>query len=131
MAVGLTACGSSGPTATYAVHLSVDRPRTGANTFDIEVEGRKGGTLTEVGLEPVMPQMGHAYPPVTATPLGAGRFRAAGTVLTMPGMWRITVTVRGANGAEQAVFPLVVGRTWTSPRRPLRRPGRSRPSGKG
>lgn len=41
MAVGLTACGSSGPTATYAVHLSVDRPRTGANTFDIEVEGRK------------------------------------------------------------------------------------------
>ncbi|GAA1670896.1 hypothetical protein GCM10009733_080280 [Nonomuraea maheshkhaliensis] len=96
-------------TATYAVRLSVDRPRSGANTFDIEVEGRNGGTTPDqVSLEPVMPQMGHAYPPVTASPLGAGRFRAAGAVLPMPGMWRITVTVSGTNGTEQAVFPLVV-----------------------
>lgn len=70
-------------TATYTVRLSTDGTRGGAGTFDLEIENRDG-TPSEVGevtLEPVMPQMGHAYPPVTATPLAPGRYRS------MPTRW--------------------------------------------
>ncbi|GGP03522.1 FixH family protein [Nonomuraea glycinis] len=97
-------------TASYTVHLVTNRPRAGANTFDLEIKDRDGApsAMDEVTLQPVMPHMGHAYPPVTAAQLAPGRYRAENAVLPMSGMWRITVTLHGAHGVEQGVFPLMV-----------------------
>ncbi|MEU6408335.1 FixH family protein [Microbispora sp. NPDC046933] len=96
-------------TATYTVRLFTDGPREGANTFDFEITARDGtpAHLDEVTLQPVMPQMGHAYPPVTAARTAPGRYRAKDTMLAMTGYWRINVTLRRANDAQQAAFTLL------------------------
>ncbi len=97
-------------TASYTVRLVANGPRTGANTFDLEIKDRDGtpSAVDEVTIQPVMPQMGHAYPPVTAARLAPGRYRAENAVLPMSGMWRINVTLRGAKGVEQGYIPLIV-----------------------
>ncbi|WNV83996.1 FixH family protein [Umezawaea sp. Da 62-37] len=97
-------------TARYTVRLSVDDPRAGPNSIGLEVTDPQGAPAApdEVVVEPVMPQMGHAYPPVTATAEGPGRFRAAATDLPMAGPWQITVSLRDASGVDQVVLPLLV-----------------------
>ncbi|WP_220448772.1 FixH family protein [Nonomuraea mesophila] len=97
-------------TAAYTVRLSTDGPREGPNTFDLDVTTRDGAPadLDDVTLQPVMPQMGHAYPPVTAVRTGPGRYRAKDTVLAMTGYWQINVTLRGANDVQHAAFTLLV-----------------------
>lgn len=92
----------SGP---YTVQFSADPPRIGGNTFAVAVTGPAPDS---VSVEPVMAQMGHAFPPVLAVPDGSGGFRATGVGLPMSGQWEITVSVRGPGGPAQVVFPLLV-----------------------
>ena len=108
--------GDSGPvssqtvTGAYSVRLSAENPKLGTNSLAIEVSDAAGkpATLDAVTVEPVMPQMGHAFAPVTAIADGPGRYRAAETSLPMSGQWEIDVTLRGPGGTNQAVFPLLV-----------------------
>jgi YtkA-like len=95
-------------TTGYTVRLSIDRPREGPNTFDFEITARGGAPadLDEVSLQPVMPQMGHAYPPVTAVRTAPGHYRAKDIVLAMPGYWRINVTLRRADDTQRTAFTL-------------------------
>ncbi|MET0134536.1 MAG: FixH family protein [Kibdelosporangium sp.] len=93
-------------TVQHKVKLSVDDPRQGVNTFDLEVTDLAGkpATVDSVTVELVMTQMGHALAPVPAARAEPGRFRA-GAEITMPGQWEVTVSLPGS---EQAVFPLLV-----------------------
>ncbi|WP_158887668.1 FixH family protein [Amycolatopsis anabasis] len=108
--------GDSGPnvlrggTERYAVELSLDNPRVGANSVALLVTDPRGApvALDSVTVEPVMPQMGHAITPVPAGPDGPGRYRAHDLVLPMSGQWELTVRLRGAPGPDQVVFPLLV-----------------------
>src|SRR6185295_7090492 len=97
-------------TAQHRVQLSVTDPKQGANSFALRITDRGGhpATVDDVTVEPVMPQMGHALTPVEAGPGAPGTYTAANTVLTMPGQWEITVSLRAAGGTEQVVFPLLV-----------------------
>lgn len=97
-------------TAQHSVRLSVDDPRQGANSFGLRItdHGGRPATVDSVTVEPVMPQMGHALSPVTAGVGAPGDYRTADTVLPMPGQWEITVSLHGADSAEQVVFPLLV-----------------------
>lgn len=97
-------------TASHSVRLSIDNPKAGDNTVSLTITDSHGraAPLDEVTVEPVMPQMGHALVPVPAIATGDGAFRAAPTALPMAGQWEITVTMRGAGGQDQVVFPLLV-----------------------
>lgn len=104
---GRTATVLTADTARHSVQLSVENPKQGSNTIGLRITDRGGrpATVDSVQVEPVMPQMGHALAPVTAGAQAPGDYRAADTVLPMPGQWEITVTL---NGTEQVVFPLLV-----------------------
>jgi hypothetical protein len=105
---GATTTSASG--SRYTVRLSVDDPRAGPNSLGIEVTDRAGTPVApdEVVVEPVMPQMGHAFAPVTAQPEGQGRFRAPTADLPMAGPWQITVSLHDASGVDHVVLPLLV-----------------------
>lgn len=100
----------TGTAGRHAVRLSVDAPHTGRTAVDVQVTDPGGGPASVAGVtvEPVMPQMGHAQAPLTATPDGPGRYRVAEVVLPMSGQWEITVALTGPAGPEQVVFPLLV-----------------------
>jgi nitrogen fixation protein FixH len=97
-------------TAQHVVRLSVDDPKQGANSFGLRItdHGGQPAIVDSVTVEPVMPQMGHALTPVTAGAGAPGDYRAADTVLPMPGQWEITVSLHAAGGTEQVVFPILV-----------------------
>jgi nitrogen fixation protein FixH len=104
---GRTATVLTADTARHSVQLSVENPKQGSNTFGLRITDRGGqpASVDSVTIEPVMPQMGHALAPVAAGAQAPGNYRAANTVLPMPGQWEITVTL---DGTEQVVFPLLV-----------------------
>jgi nitrogen fixation protein FixH len=104
---GRTATVLTADTARHSVQLSVENPKQGSNTFGLRITDRGGqpASVDSVTIEPVMPQMGHALAPVPAGAQAPGNYRAANTVLPMPGQWEITVTL---DGTEQVVFPLLV-----------------------
>jgi YtkA-like len=99
--------GDDGPTVQQAttgehqVQLTVDDPRLGLNSLAVDIAP---STVDRVTVEPVMPQMGHALAPVTATAAGPGRYQAEIT-LPMTGQWEITVRL---GEAGEVVFPLLV-----------------------
>ena len=88
----------------YQVKLTADDPHMGANTLTIDITP---STVDTVTIAPVMPQMGHALAPVTASAAEPGRYRAE-TTLPMTGQWEITVSLTGRAGADQVVIPLLV-----------------------
>ncbi|MCU1684786.1 MAG: hypothetical protein JWQ81_5525 [Amycolatopsis sp.] len=94
----------------YNVRLSVDNPRLGTNSVTVDVSDATGApaALKTVAVEPVMPLMGHALAPITATAAGPGHYQASAIVLPMSGQWEFTVSLTGPAGAAQAVFPLLV-----------------------
>ncbi|PWW51966.1 FixH family protein [Actinokineospora spheciospongiae] len=102
----------SGGTDSYALRVRFDGPTTvGESAVSIEVADTAGTPVSadEVTVEPVMPEMGHAEPAVSAAAEGVpGRYRATGARLTMAGTWEITVTVRSGGKQEAAVFPIAV-----------------------
>lgn len=105
--------GGSGPTVldsaagSYTVQLTVDNPRMGGNTVDLNVTDEHGRPAVgkTVTVNAVMPQMGHAIPPVPTTSDSPGHYRAATVMLSMTGQWEIAVVI---SGVGQAVFPVLV-----------------------
>jgi nitrogen fixation protein FixH len=94
-------------TAQHRVTMTVDEPALGANTLDFEVTDRTGrpAVVDALAVELVMPQMGHALPPVTAARTGEGRYRAPDTDIPMSGHWEVVVSL---SATEKAVLPLFV-----------------------
>lgn len=97
----------TGRTEQYTVDLTVDQPKQGANTLDFQVTDTAGqpATVDTITVELVMPQMGHALPPVSATRTEPGRYRAPNTDIPMPGVWEVTVSLPGT---EDVVLTLPV-----------------------
>ena len=92
--------------AHYAVTVTVRNPKPGSTSVDVEVADPAGRpvTVAAVRVQPVMPQMGHAGPPVSAVPTGGGGYRADGVPLMMAGSWQLLVSV----GADHLTFSLPV-----------------------
>lgn len=87
----------------YAVTVRFDRLGTGVVGADVVVRGLpqdKAPAGDTVSLFAVMPSMGHVMPEVPARREGPNRFAARGELFTMPGIWRLTVRVRGTPGDE-------------------------------
>jgi hypothetical protein len=59
-------------------------------------------------VEAVMPLMGHATPPVSAVPVGGGRYRAEGVPLMMTGPWQLRISMTAADGIDHLMLPLSV-----------------------
>lgn len=78
----------------YAVTATVRNPRPGTTSVDVDLTdpaGRPAGGAT-VRIQPVMPQMGHAGPPITAVPSGGGGYRADSVPLMMAGSWELLLS---------------------------------------
>ena len=96
-------------TARYAVTVTVDTPRIGDTSVEIDLASRTGGTEppAEVAIDAVMPLMGHAVPPLSALPMG-GRYHAHGLPLMMTGPWELRLSIPAADGVESLTLPLQV-----------------------
>lgn len=96
-----------GGTSRHDVGVTLPAARVGVSAVDIEVSDPAG--VTAVRLEPAMTDMGHAYAPVTAAPVGErnGRYRAE-VRLDMPGRWELTVVVDDGAGTERVALPLTI-----------------------
>lgn len=94
-------------TAQHRVTLTVDDPKPGPNTLDIEVTDATGDPSVADALEVelVMPQMGHALPAATAARAGEARHHVAEIEIPMSGYWEVVVSL---SATEQAVLPLFV-----------------------
>lgn len=81
--------------AHYAVTVTVRNPKPGTTSVDIEVADPGGRPVdgAAVRVQPVMPQMGHTGPPITAVPVGSGGYRAEGVPLMMAGSWQLLLSV--------------------------------------
>ncbi|MEA5362968.1 FixH family protein [Amycolatopsis sp., V23-08] len=81
--------------ARYAVTATVRNPKPGSTSVDIDVTDPAGRPVSgaAVRVQPVMPQMGHAGPPVAAVPTGGGGYRADGVPLMMAGSWQLLLSV--------------------------------------
>jgi hypothetical protein len=97
--------------AHYAVTAAVDSTKVGSTGVEIDVTDRTGAAAspTAVNIQAVMPMMGHAAPPVTATPAGAGRYRAAGVPLMMAGPVELLLSIDYPGGVDHLTLPLTVG----------------------
>ncbi|WP_084467408.1 FixH family protein [Actinokineospora inagensis] len=96
--------------ANYSVHLTIDSPRVGDNTVQLDVSDLSGTPVKadEVTVEPVMVDMGHALTPTTALPAQQGNYRAEHTDLPMAGRWELTIAIRRAHTTERVTFALVL-----------------------
>ncbi|MFI9488250.1 FixH family protein [Promicromonospora sp. NPDC052451] len=94
-------------TGRHTVELTVDDPRTGTNTLELTAARSDGSPVTAdtLTVDLVMPTMGHAAPPVTASSTGPGRFSASDATFSMGGSWEITVRLPGQ---DRAVFSVPV-----------------------
>lgn len=79
----------------YAVTATVRNPRPGTTSVDVDLTDPAGRPVggAAVRIQPVMPQMGHAGPPITAVPTGGGGYRADGVPLMMAGSWQLLLVV--------------------------------------
>jgi hypothetical protein len=99
-----TSAATAGP---YLVRITGDAPKVGVNTLTVEVSGNGAQPPhpDSVTLEPAMPQMGHAAPPVVATEDSVGRYHAD-VDLPMTGQWEIGVRIAAAGQTHQAVLSI-------------------------
>ena len=107
---GATAAVLRGGTPHHTVTVSVERPRRGTTAIEVDVVARSGAaTPATVSVEPTMPLLGLAAPPVGATARSPGRFQASGVVLlaTGPCELRIVLTDRQGKSSE-LVLPFTV-----------------------
>lgn len=77
--------------------------------LDLAACARDGGALKPPRVDATMPEHGHGmnYRPRVTT-LGAGRYRANGLLLHMPGRWRLAVAIGQGDRAETLSVPIVV-----------------------
>ncbi|TWF79618.1 hypothetical protein FHX44_115552 [Pseudonocardia hierapolitana] len=99
--VPVDVAGQAGP---HQVRLLIETPAVGLQDLTVDVPG----DVERLVVAPTMVEMGHASPPVTATPEAAGRFRAPGVEFFMPGRWDVTVTVHGSGGTDEVVLPVLI-----------------------
>jgi hypothetical protein len=93
-------------TSHYVITAIVDSPRIGSTAVEIDLAGRDGPAgPVAVRVQAVMPLMGYATPPVTAVPVGGGRYRADGVPLMLIGQWELLLSI----GVDHLTLPLTVG----------------------
>jgi hypothetical protein len=90
-------------TAHYAVTIDIAKPRIGTTAAQIELTP----AATAVDIQPVMPLMGYATPPLRATPTGTG-FHIDALLLAMTGPWELRITITGPAGSDHLIAPLTV-----------------------
>jgi hypothetical protein len=97
-------------TARYVVTITVDNPRIGDTSIDVDLAARGGVTElpAAVAIDAVMPLMGHAVPPLSALPVAGGRYHADGLQLMMTGPWQLRLSIPAADGVESLTLPLQV-----------------------
>jgi hypothetical protein len=100
-AVPVDVAGQAGP---HQIRLLIEAPAVGLHDVTVEVTG----AVERLVVAPTMVEMGHASPPVTATPAAPGRFVAPGVEFFMPGRWDVAVTVHGPGGTDEVVLPVLI-----------------------
>ena len=101
-------------TAHFVIAVTADYPRLGACDVEIALTARESGgarpPIDAVQIQAVMPLMGYATQPVTASPIteGNNRFRAGGLPLTVTGPWELLVTINFSGGADYVTLPFWV-----------------------
>ena len=101
-------------TAHFVIAVTADYPRLGACDVEIALTARgSGGTrppIDAVQIQAVMPLMGYATQPVTASPIteGNSRFRASGLPLMVTGPWELLVGINFPGGADYVMLPFWV-----------------------
>jgi hypothetical protein len=76
-------------------------------TEPVEVRVTSGEAET-VTLAAVMPNMGHALPPVGTVQEGLGRFVATEDVFVMDGVWELSISLSGDRGDEVITVSMLV-----------------------
>ena len=101
-------------TAHFVISVTADYPRLGACDVEIALTARESGgarpPIDAVQIQAVMPLMGYATQPVTASPIteGNSRFRAGGLPLMVTGPWELLVGINFPGGADYVMLPFWV-----------------------
>ena len=101
-------------TAHFVIAVTADYPRLGACDVEIALTARGSGgarpSIDAVQIQAVMPLMGYATQPVTASPIteGNSRFRAGGLPLMVIGAWELLVGINFPGGADYVMLPFWV-----------------------
>lgn len=101
-------------TAHFVVAVTADYPRLGACDVEIALTARESGggrpSIDAVQIQAVMPLLGYATQPVTASPIteGNSRFHAGGLPLMVTGPWELLVAINFPGGADYATLPFWV-----------------------
>jgi hypothetical protein len=97
-----------GTAGRYSAEVQVAAAVVGVTVVDIVV---RPAAAVDIRVEPTMTDMGHAYPPITATRVDeeAGRYRAE-VRFDMSGQWELTVVVDDGKDTARVGLPLTVTR---------------------
>jgi hypothetical protein len=101
-------------TAHFVIAVTADHPRLGACDVEIVLTARESSgaqpPIDAVQIQAIMPLMGYATQPVTASPIteGNSRFRAGGLPLMVTGPWELLVAINFPGGADYVTLPFWV-----------------------
>jgi len=101
-------------TAHFVIAVTADHPRRGACDVEIVLTARESSgaqpPIDAVQIQAIMPLMGYATQPVTASPIteGNSRFRAGGLPLMVTGPWELLVAINFPGGADYVTLPFWV-----------------------
>ena len=101
-------------TAHFVIAVTADYPRLGACDVEIGLTARESSgaqpPIDAVQIQAIMPLMGYATQPVTASPIteGSSRFRAGGLPLMVTGPWELLVAINFPGGADYVTLPFWV-----------------------
>ena len=107
---GATTTVLRGGTPHHAVTITIDQPQIGTAGIAVDVTAKSGApAVATVTVEPTMPLLGLAVPPVGATARSPGHFQVSGVTLPAigPCELRIVLTDRQGNASE-LVLPFTV-----------------------
>lgn len=108
---GTAATTLRGGTSRYAVDVTIDQSHIGSTDMAIAVTDRNGAAVPvtpAISVEAVMPLMGFATPPLSATASGRGRYTVSGVPLMMTGPWELHVSINDNSRADDVVLPFTV-----------------------
>lgn len=108
---GTAATTLRGGTSRYAVDVTVDQPHIGGTDMAVAVTDRDGSAPSvtpTISVEAVMPLMGFATPPLSATASGGGHYTVSGVPLMMTGPWELHVSITDHSRADDVVLPFTV-----------------------
>jgi hypothetical protein len=102
-----TSCSSGGDSGSTAAGERYRITVLPAGPVEVRVTSGAAETVT---LAAVMPDMGHALPPVGTVQAAPGRFVATRDVFVMDGVWDLVISLTGDRGFEVITVSLQVGR---------------------